>query len=52
MHENDDTQVTAAKKPTLSELLQRSFGDDAVFLDEDTVDDHERWDDDEGAFGG
>jgi hypothetical protein len=47
---NDNAETIAAKKPTLSELLQRSLEEDAVI--EEPSDERERWDDDEGAFGG
>ncbi len=38
------------KKLRLAELLARSMEDDAITLEEPS--DRERWDDDEGSFGG
>jgi hypothetical protein len=54
MHPNDDAAMDSATKTTrslsLSELLQRSLEEDAVV--DPHADERERWDDDEGAFGG
>jgi hypothetical protein len=40
------------KKPSLAELLARSMEDDAVDFDPPTINDRERWDEDEGSSGG
>jgi hypothetical protein len=44
--EGTDTQ----KRLSLADLLARSMEEDAVTLEDPT--DQERWDDDEGSFGG
>lgn len=46
----DPTEMTTAKNPTLSELLMRAMDEDDLATDQPV--ERERWDEDEGAFGG
>lgn len=50
----EPNEMMPAKKPTLSELLMRSLVSDEPQLEEEQTDetDRERWDEDEGSFGG
>ena len=46
---SDDPRAT--RRMSLAELLQRSLEDDAI-VGQDNDHETERWDDDEGSFGG
>ena len=46
---SDDPRAT--RRMSLAELLQRSLEDDAI-VGQDNDQESERWDDDEGSFGG
>jgi hypothetical protein len=49
----EPNEMMTAKKPTLSELLMRSLVNDEPQLEEQEEEvERERWDEDEGSFGG
>jgi hypothetical protein len=51
----EPNEVMPAKKPTLSELLMRSLVEQEPQLEDDEqeeANERERWDADEGSFGG